>query len=106
MRVAEFIRARPDEIEAEWEKFARSISTFSPDLDVLTLRDHLREILIAIADDMATPQSLEEQAEKSRGTKTRGDALDRISAVHARVRSRPPLRRRSLRAGPRTAGWW
>jgi signal transduction histidine kinase len=86
MRVAEFIRARPDEIEAEWEKFARSISTFSPDLDVLTLRDHLREILIAIADDMATTQSLEEQAEKSRGTKTQGNALDRISAVHARVR--------------------
>jgi signal transduction histidine kinase len=84
MRVAEFIRTRPDEIEAEWEKFARSIST--PDPGVLTLRDHVREILIAIADDMATPQSLEEQAEKSRGTKTRGDALDRISAVHARVR--------------------
>jgi hypothetical protein len=85
MRVAEFIRTHPDEIETEWEKFARSISTFSPDLDVLTLRDHLREIL-AIADDMATTQSLEEQAEKSRGTKTQGNALDWISAVHARVR--------------------
>jgi signal transduction histidine kinase len=86
MRVAEFIRTHPNEIETEWERFARSISTFSPDLDVLTLRDHLREILIAMADDMETPQTLEEQAEKSQGEQARGGALDRITALHARMR--------------------
>jgi hypothetical protein len=64
MRVAEFMRTHPGEIEAEWEKFARSISTFSPDLNEVTLRDHLREILIAMADDMETPQTPEEQAAK------------------------------------------
>jgi signal transduction histidine kinase len=50
------------------------------------LRDHLREILLAIADDMDSAQSQEEQAEKSKGEKMRGGALDRISALHARMR--------------------
>jgi signal transduction histidine kinase len=86
MRVAEFIRTHPVEIEAEWEKFARAISTFYPDLDVLTLRDHLREILVAMADDMETPQTLEEQAQKSQGRQIRGGALDQITALHARMR--------------------
>ncbi len=46
----------------------------------------LREILLAIADDMESPQSPEEQSEKSKGKKIWGDALDRISALHARMR--------------------
>jgi hypothetical protein len=51
MRVAQFIRTHPDEIESEWEKFAKAISSFAPDLNVSALRDHLREILLAMADD-------------------------------------------------------
>jgi signal transduction histidine kinase len=86
MRVAEFIRTHPDEIESAWETFAKALSSFDPDLSVWTLRDQLREILLAIADDMESPQSQEEQAEKSKGEKIRGGALDRISALHARMR--------------------
>ncbi len=79
-------RTHPDEIEPAWEAFAKSISSFAPDLSVWSLRDHLREILTAIVDDMESPQSLEEQAEKSKGKGLRGGALDRISALHARMR--------------------
>ena len=86
MRIGEFIRTHPDEIEQAWEAFARSISSFAPDLSVWSLRDHLREILTAMVDDMESPQSLEEQAEKSKGKGLRGGALDRISALHARMR--------------------
>ena len=86
MRVVDFVRTHPEEIEAEWAKFARSISTFSPDLDESTLRDHLRELLIAIADDMATTQTLDQQVEKSKGRQARGGALDRITALHAHMR--------------------
>jgi hypothetical protein len=46
----------------------------------------LREILTAMVDDMESPQSLEEQAEKSKGKGLRGGALDRISTLHARMR--------------------
>ena len=84
MRLAQFIRTHPDEIESGWEKFAKAISTFAPDLSASSLRDHLREILVAIADDMATPQSQEEQSQKSEGKQIRGGALDHISA-HMRV---------------------
>ena len=86
MRIGEFIRTHPDEIEPAWEAFAKSISSFAPDLSVWSLRDHLREILTAMVDDMESPQSLEEQAEKSKGKGLRGGSLDRISALHARMR--------------------
>jgi len=86
MRVAEFIRTHPAEIESEWEKFARAVSTASQDLDAPTLRDHLRGILVAMADDMESTQTLEEQAEKSQGGQSRGGALDQITALHARMR--------------------
>jgi signal transduction histidine kinase len=86
MRVAQFIRTHPNEIELQWEKFAKTISSFAPDLSVSLLRDHLREILVAIADDMESSQSQEQRLEKSEGKKVRGDALDRISALHASMR--------------------
>jgi signal transduction histidine kinase len=86
MRVAQFIRTYPDEIEAQWEKFAKAISSFAPGLSESSLRDHLREILLAIVDDMESLQSEEQRLEKSEGNKKRGGALDRISAVHARMR--------------------
>jgi hypothetical protein len=86
MRIGEFIRTYPDEIEPAWEAFAKSISSFAPELSVWSLRDHLPEILTAMADDMESLQSLEEQAEKSEGKGSRSGALDRISALHARLR--------------------
>jgi len=86
MRVAQFIRTHPIEIESEWENFAKAISPAGPALSVWSLRDHLREILLAIADDMESPQSPEEQAEKGQGKKIRGGSLDQTSALHARVR--------------------
>ena len=46
MRIGEFIRTHPDDIEPGWETFAKSISSFAPDLSALVLRDHLREILL------------------------------------------------------------
>jgi signal transduction histidine kinase len=86
MRVAQFIRTHPVEIESEWETFAKAISPAGPALSVWSLRDHLREILLAMADDMESPQSPEEQAEKGQGKKIRGGSLDHTSALHARVR--------------------
>jgi signal transduction histidine kinase len=86
MRLAQFIRTHPVEIEAEWEKFAKAISPAGPALSVWSLRDHLQEILLAMADDMESPQSPEEQSEKGHGKKIRGGPLDQTSALHASVR--------------------
>jgi signal transduction histidine kinase len=86
MRLDEYIRAHPAEIESEWEQFARTLSPFAECLSVSTLRDHLREILQAIVHDMATSQTGGERRAKSHGKGPNENALDRISAAHAGMR--------------------
>src|SRR5690349_7783572 len=86
MRLSKFIRANPDDIERAWDNFARTLTPFAADLSDSVLRDHLRDILIAMADDMDTAQSPEEQQAKSTGHGPRGGALDRISTIHAHAR--------------------
>ena len=86
MRLTEFIRTHPDGIEREWEEFAKTLTSFAAGLSVPTLRDHLREILVAIVDDMERPQSAAQQVEKSKGESAKGSALDRIAATHATLR--------------------
>ena len=78
MRIAQFIRTHPKEIETGWEQFAKDLSGAGPDMSVWALRDHLREILVAMADNMESPQSQEEQADKSEGKEPRGGALDEV----------------------------
>jgi signal transduction histidine kinase len=86
MRLSEFIRANPDDIERAWEDFARTLTPFATDLSDSVLRNDLREILTTMADDMGTAQTSEEQQAKSKGHGPRGGALDRISTIHARAR--------------------
>ena len=86
MRLVDFVRSYPDNIERAWEEFARTLTPFAADLSDLILRNDLRDILIAMADDMETAQSSVEQQAKSKGHGLRGGTLDRISAVHARAR--------------------
>jgi signal transduction histidine kinase len=86
MRLSEFIRANPDDIERAWEDFARNLTRFADELDISVLRNDLRAILTAMADDMDMAQSSEEQQAKSKGHGPRGGALDLITAVHANAR--------------------
>lgn len=86
MHLAEFIRANPDDIEQAWQTFARSLTSFAAELDDSILRNDLRDILIAMADDMASAQTSAEQQSKSKGQGPRGGALDLISGAHARAR--------------------
>lgn len=66
MRLPEFIRANIVPILDQWTLYARSVP-HAPELDNVTLRDHAREILIAIADDLGQAQTPAEQSEKSQG---------------------------------------
>jgi signal transduction histidine kinase len=67
MRLAEFLIRNMDAIIKEWEAFA--ISLFPPErqMSQLALRDHVREIMQAVAADISTSQTRHEQAEKSKG---------------------------------------
>ncbi|HEX5580013.1 MAG TPA: sensor histidine kinase, partial [Gemmatimonadaceae bacterium] len=74
MRLADFILANREPILAEWEAFARSCAPASATMDVTALRDHARDMLEVIAQDLAMPQTGRAQAEKAQGRARRADA--------------------------------
>src|SRR5215210_3307754 len=65
-RLPAFIREHIEQILLEWEAFARTLETEAP-MDTAALRDHAKEMLCAVADDLDLPQSAREQADKARG---------------------------------------
>ncbi len=66
VRFADFIRAEIEPILQAWEEFAETILP-AERMDRTGLRDHAREMLLAIADDLESHQSEEERAAKSKG---------------------------------------
>lgn len=66
MRLADFIRAEMEPILQDWEKFAQTILP-ARDMDKTGLRDHARDMLLEIANDLDSYQTKAEQAAKSKG---------------------------------------
>jgi signal transduction histidine kinase len=88
MHLAEFITSEMESILVEWEAFARSqvVATAMTDLQ---LRDHAKQILQAVALDLATAQSGEAQREKSLGRAPEvPGAPDTAAETHAVLRAR------------------
>ncbi|MEX2494490.1 MAG: GGDEF domain-containing protein [Woeseia sp.] len=71
MRLGAFIRAEMEPILQDWEEFARSIF-HAEHLNKAGLRDHARDMLLAIAGDLDVYQSDAEQAAKSKGRQPHG----------------------------------
>lgn len=67
MALAEFIGRHHEEIIAEFSAFARTLIAPGSDMTEVDLRDHAKDILIAIAKDLETAQSADEQTRKSHG---------------------------------------
>lgn len=72
-RLADIIRAEIDPILQDWEEFAQTILHASH-MDKNGLRDHARNMLMVIADDLDSPQNEREQAAKSKGCGPKGGA--------------------------------
>tara|TARA_R110002020_G_scaffold114198_1_gene262625 strand:+ start:2240 stop:3595 length:1356 start_codon:yes stop_codon:yes gene_type:complete len=66
MRLAAFIRAEIEPILQDWEEFAKTILHASH-MNTSGLRDHARNMLLVIADDIDSDQNEFEQAAKSKG---------------------------------------
>ena len=64
--LSKFIRSDIEPILRAWEEFAETLYS-ADDMDKSGLRDHAREMLLAIADDLESPQSESEQTAKSKG---------------------------------------
>ena len=75
-RLSAFIRQNVEPILSEWETFARSLAQ-GDTMDIVALRDHAKDMLVVIADDLDDPQTAEEQRGKARGE---SDAED--GAIH------------------------
>ena len=67
MGLSDFIAAHEALIVDECEAFARTLGPVAEDMNREALRDHLGEILGAIAADMKVPQTESERKEKSEG---------------------------------------
>ncbi len=85
MRLAAFIRANLNLVAKEWETFAKTLTPAAENMSPLALRDHIKEILAFIVDDIESAQSDSEQVEKSQGAKT--PLVKRSAAeIHASLR--------------------
>ena len=80
-----FILEHLDEITAEWESFARGVSPAAATMDSSALRDHAKQMLQAIAKDIETSQSSDQQELKSKG-------LAAVSGVETAAESHGALR--------------
>jgi hypothetical protein len=84
MELARFINSHLEEIVAEFESFARSLEPASLGISVAQLRDHARQILTEVADDLVETESPAQKKAKSMGEamvvldETRGSGLTNI----------------------------
>jgi signal transduction histidine kinase len=89
MRLAEFIRRNMETILVEWEAFAATLLPAASGLTSLALRDHAPHILAAVAKDLRTFQTREEQSEKSKGRGPNAQGTSETAAqTHAVLRAR------------------
>lgn len=81
MRLSNFLIENVKPIVQEWESFARTLPIAGKPLDAEALRDHAERMLRAIAADLNTEQSAEQQIEKSHGQGPAGK--DSAATSHA-----------------------
>jgi signal transduction histidine kinase len=77
MRLSRFIIEHLEPMVQEWEHFARSMDTPGKPLDTEALRNHAEPMLRAIAADLDTEQSAQQQVDKAQG---HGPAADSSAA--------------------------
>jgi signal transduction histidine kinase len=85
LRLAEFIRDNVDTIVAEWEAFASTLAPASDTMSPLQLRNHIRQMLAFLIQDMESRQSSGEEREKALGMAAKSQEVT-ASELHAALR--------------------
>lgn len=85
MKLSAFIKGNLDAIVADWEAFARTLPA-GQEMSALALRDHSREILLAIAGDMELRQSDQERAEQAQDIVPTAASTTSAAAEHGALR--------------------
>jgi signal transduction histidine kinase len=86
MRFSAFIESELDEIVTEWATFAKTMLPSAKTMSELALRNHGRDILLAIAKDMETSQSEDQRSAKSKGSDPVLGASETAAATHGALR--------------------
>ena len=84
--MAGFITEHLEEIVAEWEAFAKTLTPAAAAMDSTALRDHAKQMLETIAKDIQTSQTAREQVLKSKGLAPASDGIETAAAVHGVLR--------------------
>lgn len=88
MRLADFIEQNTDNILKEWVQFAETRCVAGASMGIAGLRDHAAQMLIAIVEDLRTPQTDAEQEAKSKGDAVvEAGAKDTAAEVHGAGRA-------------------
>ncbi|WP_175903545.1 sensor histidine kinase [Burkholderia seminalis] len=88
MRLSEFITRNIEPILVQWEAFARTLMPAADGMSPMALRDDARQILEALVRDISTPETRDQQREKSLGhAEEHGAAADTPAQTHAQLRA-------------------
>lgn len=85
MKLSTFIKDNLDAIVADWEAFARTLPAGQV-MTALALRDHSREILLAIVEDMELPQTSQERAAQAKDIVPTEESTTSAAAEHGALR--------------------
>ncbi len=85
MKFSAFIKDNLDAIVADWEAFARKLPAGQA-MSALALRDHSREILLAIAADMELRQTSQERADQAQDIVPTEASTTSAAAEHGALR--------------------
>jgi signal transduction histidine kinase len=86
MMLCSFIESNLDRIIGEWESFARTLLPAAASMSAVALRNHSREILLAIVKDMRTPQSPGERHDKSQQMRVLPGTPETAAVAHGAIR--------------------
>lgn len=87
MKLSDFIRAEIEQILVHWDRFARDNAPPDSHLTDPVLRDHAKEMLLAVAADIETSQTPAQQKAKSEGHGG-GDDVRSAASTHGHQRHR------------------
>jgi signal transduction histidine kinase len=85
IRLADFIHENTAQIVSEWSAFAQTLTPAANDMTPLALRNHIHEILSFIINDINSPETSQEQVQKSHGKKEKEPAPT-AAETHAALR--------------------
>lgn len=86
MKLSKFISENMEAILNEWESFAETILPAAQSMDSVDLRDHAKQILEAIAKDIETSQTAQEQSDKSKDLLPMPDVKATAATTHGEQR--------------------